>query len=60
MVVTIKSAIFWIVPSCNSETARRFGGTYHLHIQADSLPPDYASFLLELLFEPEGEDDMFL
>jgi hypothetical protein len=31
--VTTKSTVFWVVMLRNSERARRFGGTYHLHLQ---------------------------
>jgi hypothetical protein len=29
----MKSAVFWIVALCSSETAQYFGGTHHLHLQ---------------------------
>jgi hypothetical protein len=31
--VIMKSTVFWSVTLCGSETARRFGGIYRLHIQ---------------------------
>jgi hypothetical protein len=31
--VTVKSAVFWVVGLNNSEKARSFGWTYHLHLQ---------------------------
>jgi hypothetical protein len=29
----MKSAVFWIVTLCSSETAQYFGETHHLHLQ---------------------------
>jgi hypothetical protein len=31
--VTMKNAVFWDVAPCRSCVTRRFGGTYHLHLQ---------------------------
>jgi hypothetical protein len=31
--VTMKNAVFWDVAACRSCVNRRFGGTYHLHLQ---------------------------
>jgi hypothetical protein len=33
-VVTMKNAVFWDVAPCRYFINRRFGGTYHLHLQA--------------------------
>jgi hypothetical protein len=35
-VVTMKIADFWDVVPCSSRINRRFGGTYHLHLQGSS------------------------
>jgi hypothetical protein len=32
--VTTKNAVFWDVALCKSCVNRRFGGTYHLHLQS--------------------------
>jgi hypothetical protein len=32
--VTTKSTVFYVVTADSSETVRRFGGTYYLHVQS--------------------------
>jgi hypothetical protein len=65
----INGTVFYVLPSCSSETALRFGGTY-LKIQSrkvsqetnkrnDKLPVS-ADFLLDFLFHPEDEASIFL
>jgi hypothetical protein len=34
--VATKNKDFWVVTPCNLETAKIFGGIYHLHLQAAS------------------------
>jgi hypothetical protein len=38
MAVTMKNAIFWHVAPCEYFVNRRFGGTYHLHLQGIRTP----------------------
>jgi hypothetical protein len=45
--MAMKSAIFWIVTTYSSERARRFGGTYRLHIQNSACCVLSAGFLLD-------------
>jgi hypothetical protein len=33
LIKSLKNAVFWDVASCTSCVKRRFGGTYHLHLQ---------------------------
>jgi hypothetical protein len=37
MAVVMNVAIFWDIVQCSPEVNRRFGGTYHLHLQGDVL-----------------------
>jgi hypothetical protein len=39
-----KSMTFWLVTSCSSETASRFGGTHHLHLQGRRVSKPPAGF----------------
>jgi ABC-type molybdate transport system permease subunit len=75
IIVSVKSTVFWVVTPSSSETARRFGGTYCLHLQDRRLrkarnrvfstrgslilPPVSAGFILVLLFDPEDGGDKF-
>jgi hypothetical protein len=61
--VIMKSTIFWDIKPCSPLSVnRKFGGTYHLHLQGrKSLPP---AFMLvscsAYFFAPEDGGDMFL
>jgi hypothetical protein len=46
-----KSTTFWLVTSCSLETARRFGGTHHLHLEGRRVSKPPAGFFLVLLFD---------
>jgi hypothetical protein len=58
---------FWVVTQCISETARRFRGTYCVHLQGRRVsqegnmmvPPATVDFLLDLLYDPEKAGDRF-
>jgi hypothetical protein len=59
----MKSSVFWgIIPYSPLKVSRRFGGTYRLHLQGESLLATFshAGFLLDLFFDPKDGDDMFL
>jgi hypothetical protein len=34
-VVTLKDVVFWVMTPCDSSDNRRFGETFHLHLQGD-------------------------
>jgi hypothetical protein len=62
------NTVFCVVTPCSSERARRFRGTYRLHLKGRrvskqaylTLTPAFVGFLLCLLFNPEDVGDMFL
>jgi hypothetical protein len=57
----LNSAVFWVVTLCSSETTRRFGGKYGLHLQGQRVneggrylsPPPTRGLLFDL--EAEGD-----
>jgi hypothetical protein len=59
--VAKKNAVVWVVTVCSSETTRRFGGIYSLHLQiAKYAKFANTSFMFDSVLSPEDEDDMFL
>jgi hypothetical protein len=58
----LNSSVFWVVTLCSSETARRFGGKYRLHLQVQRVNEGrkYLSFppTRSLLFELEAEGNV--
>jgi hypothetical protein len=57
--VTMKSGVFWVVTPCNWETCRYFGEIYSLGLRVWRVRIA-ACFLVDLLFGPEDEGDIFL
>jgi hypothetical protein len=58
--VFMKSIIFWDITPCSLlKVIIRFGGTYHLHLQA-RFPTSFHSGILLGLFDPEDGGDMYL
>jgi hypothetical protein len=65
----INGTVFWLLTSCSSETARRFGGTY-FQIQVpkvsqettkrNGMLPVSTDFLFDFLFDTEDEAIIFL
>jgi hypothetical protein len=56
MAVTSKGKVFWIVTTCSSERARRFGVT----CRKLRFPHAFTGFLLDLSFGPRYVGSMFL
>jgi hypothetical protein len=66
----MKNAVSWLESPCSSETARRFGGTYRLHLQVRSVGQarnqqkqatsraSSAGLLRDLLSDPENGGDV--
>jgi hypothetical protein len=59
-------AIFWDAALCNPYVNRRFGGTYHLHLERrkstekETYPHTKRWFLAQLIFDTEDLGDVFL
>jgi hypothetical protein len=63
-------SIFWYMTLCIPlKFGQRFGGTYHLHLQARRISPPknhqakaamHVGFLLGLFLDPEDGGDIFL
>jgi hypothetical protein len=59
--VVMKNSIFWDVTPCSPlKVSRRFGGTYHLHLQGQLAICFHAGFFVGLFFGPEDGGNMFL
>jgi hypothetical protein len=59
----MKDAVFWDVAPCRSCVNRRFGGTYHLHLQGGKIRvrgTSVSKWLQIGFFYPEDGDDTFL
>jgi hypothetical protein len=45
-------AVFWNIAPCSPHVSRRFGGTYHLHLQAEFRHRDTISQKMATELEP--------